>query len=212
MQIIVRQMNEFDIEDLLIIEKEAFFPLTIGTSFNIQLKNKYSKYMVAEKSYVKPIENSNHLLFKKTIKLCANLFGIIPLWLIKSPSPAREVLGYVGVWFQGDEAHISEIAVKVSYRGTGIGELLLISAMRVAINNGSLQMGLEARISNIIAQRLYEKYGFELNGVRKRYYSDNREDAVIMTTAMIHSKEYQAKFIALQERYLESGKSINIIL
>jgi hypothetical protein len=59
-------MNEFDIEDLLIIEKEAFFPLTIGTSFNIQLKNKYSKYMVAEKSYVKPLDSSDYPLFNNT--------------------------------------------------------------------------------------------------------------------------------------------------
>ena len=87
-------------------------------------------------------------------------------------------------------------------RGNGIGELLLIGSLREAVEYGSKVMTLEARISNFIAQRLYEKYGFKNVGTRKAYYSDNREDAVIMTTNPIQSKEYQSMFRDLQETYL----------
>jgi|TARA_B100000378_G_scaffold80526_1_gene63146 ribosomal-protein-alanine N-acetyltransferase len=112
------------------------------------------------------------------------------------------IAGYVSVWYQGDEAHITEIAVREGLRGNGIGELLLIGSLREAVEYGSKVMTLEARISNFIAQRLYEKYGFKNVGTRKAYYSDNREDAVIMTTNPIQSEEYQSMFRDLQETYL----------
>ena len=62
-------------------------------------------------------------------------------------------------------------------------------------------MNLEVRVSNFIAQRLYEKYDFESVGIRKAYYSDNREDAAIMTTCPIDTEEYQRLFEELQETY-----------
>ena len=111
------------------------------------------------------------------------------------------VAGYVSVWYQGDEAHITEIAVRGTLRGNGIGELLLIGSLREAVAYGSLVMTLEARVSNFIAQRLYEKYSFKSVGIRKGYYSDNREDAVIMTTTPIGSEEYGRMFQDLQEAW-----------
>ena len=86
-------------------------------------------------------------------------------------------------------------------RGNGIGELLLIGSLREAIEHGSAVMTLEARVSNFIAQRLYEKYSFKSVGTRKGYYSDNREDAVIMTTNPILTEEYRQTFQELQETY-----------
>ena len=120
-----------------------------------------------------------------------------------APEPAPEddsaIAGYVSVWYQGDEAHITEIAVRESLRGNGIGELLLIGSLKAAREYGSRVMTLEARVSNFIAQRLYEKYCFQSVGIRKGYYSDNREDAVIMTTTPIGSDEYSRMFQSLQE-------------
>ncbi|HAJ01547.1 MAG TPA: ribosomal-protein-alanine N-acetyltransferase, partial [Dehalococcoidia bacterium] len=113
------------------------------------------------------------------------------------------------VWYQGEEAHITEIAVRETRRGNGIGELLLIGSLREAVKYGSKVMTLEARVSNFIAQRLYEKYGFKNVGTRKAYYSDNREDAVIMTTNPISSEEYQAMFRELQESFLTRWGEIN---
>ena len=117
------------------------------------------------------------------------------------PSPVCDIAGYVSVWYQGDEAHITEIAVREPLRGNGIGELLLIGSLRAAREYGSHVMTLEARVSNFIAQRLYEKYGFKSVGIRKGYYSDNREDAVIMTTTPIGTEEYGRMFRELQDTW-----------
>ena len=72
--------------------------------------------------------------------------------------------GYVGIWLQGDQAHITEIAVRDALRGRGIGELLLIGTVRVAFEQGMDEVTLEARVSNFIAQRLYDKYGLQRGG------------------------------------------------
>ena len=111
------------------------------------------------------------------------------------------IVGYVSVWYQGEEAHITEIAVKESLRGRGVGELLLIGSLKAAIDHGSKVMTLEARVANFIAHRLYQKYSFKSVGVRKAYYSDNREDAVIMTTSPIDTVEYRNLFDGLQSSY-----------
>ena len=89
-------------------------------------------------------------------------------------------------------------------RGNGIGELLLIGSLRAAVEYGSKVMTLEVRVSNFIAQRLYEKYDFKSVVNRKAYYSDNREDAVIMTTCPIDTEDYQRMFQELQETYRKS--------
>ena len=128
------------------------------------------------------------------------------------PAPPENyaIVGYVSVWYQGDEAHITEIAVRGSFRGNGIGELLLIGSLRAAVEYGSHVMTLEARVSNFIAQRLYEKYSFKSVGIRKGYYSDNREDAVIMTTTPIGTQEYGRMFLALQETWESRWGPIDI--
>ena len=107
----------------------------------------------------------------------------------------------MSVWYQGEEAHITEIAVREPLRGNGIGELLLIGALRAAAEYGSKVMTLEVRVSNFIAQRLYEKYDFKSMGIRKGYYSDNREDAAIMSTSPILTDEYEKMFQERQEAY-----------
>ncbi len=130
----------------------------------------------------------------------------------KEDSAQKEscIAGYLGVWFQGTEAHITEIAVREGLRGQGIGELLLIGSVRAALEYGSSVVTLEARASNFAAHRLYEKYGFASAGVRKGYYADNREDAVIMTTSPINSETYRELFRELQEKYPARWREIRI--
>ncbi|WP_127538153.1 ribosomal protein S18-alanine N-acetyltransferase [Paenibacillus illinoisensis] len=89
-------------------------------------------------------------------------------------------IGYAGMWTIMDEAHITNIAVREAYRGRKLGEKLLDELMRTAAYLGMERMTLEVRVSNLVAQRLYEKKGFESAGLRKGYYSDNQEDAMIM--------------------------------
>jgi ribosomal-protein-alanine acetyltransferase len=127
-----------------------------------------------------------------------------------SSGPESNLAGYVGLWFQGNEAHITEIAVRESLRGRGIGELLLIGSIRASVEYGSSMVTLETRVSNFVAQRLYEKYGFRTAGVRKGYYSDNRENAIIMTTSPIHAVDYRRRFSELQEAYVSRWGEIHI--
>lgn len=91
-----------------------------------------------------------------------------------------EVAGYGGLWLIMDEAHITNVAVRDTYRGRKLGERLLIELMRTAGFLGAQRMTLEVRPSNTRALCLYGKLGFYSVGVRKGYYTDNQEDALIM--------------------------------
>lgn len=92
----------------------------------------------------------------------------------------ERIIGYAGMWTVLDEAHITNIAVHPDYRGQRLGERLLQELVQLAHSLGMLRMTLEVRVSNHVAQRLYAKFGFTSQGVRKGYYSDNQEDALIM--------------------------------
>ena len=93
-----------------------------------------------------------------------------------------EIVAYGGVWLMVDEAHVTTFAVHPRYRRRGIGERLLLSLIDLSIARRAREATLEVRLSNLGARRLYEKYGFRPVGIRPRYYSDNQEDALIMTT------------------------------
>ena len=89
------------------------------------------------------------------------------------------VIGYAGAWIVLDEAHITNIAVAKEWRGMGIGRLLTANLMQYASNLGVVYATLEVRRSNEPAKKLYQSLGFEYVGVRKRYYEDNGEDALL---------------------------------
>lgn len=91
-----------------------------------------------------------------------------------------KVVGYCGVWLVLDEAHITNIAILPEYRGHKLGEMLLRKMMIMAIESGAKTMTLEVRISNTPARNLYRKLGFQEGGIRKNYYTDNQEDALVM--------------------------------
>ena len=91
-----------------------------------------------------------------------------------------KVVGYGGMWLILDEAHITNIAVHPDYRNRGFGRMIMQTLMQEASRLGIERMTLEVRVSNRPAIHLYESMGFERGGVRKGYYSNNREDALIM--------------------------------
>jgi len=93
-----------------------------------------------------------------------------------------EVAAYGGMWLMVDEAHITTFAVHPSWRRQRIGERLLLAFLDLAVDRRAREATLEVRLSNLAARRLYEKYGFRPVGLRPRYYSDDNEDALIMTT------------------------------
>ncbi len=222
MDVEIRRMRSGDIDQVIEIEREAFAPLFMGTSLKRDVNNKYARYLVAcqpDLALAEPEQPppAHHLADCEAVdvslwgRMVRGVRGMVARHP-ESGSQPRDIAGYVGLWFQGNEAHITEIAVREELRGNGIGELLLIGSVRAAMERGSTVLTLEARVSNFIAQRLYEKYGFKEVGVRKNYYSDNREDAVIMTTSPIHTADYQQKFRHLQQAYLDRWGNMNIEL
>ncbi len=113
----------------------------------------------------------------------------------------QELVGYAGMWVIIDEAHITTIAVDPVHRGEHIGERLLVGLIDGALARGARWMTLEVRKSNVVAQRLYKKYGFREIGVRKGYYSDNREDAIVMWTGNLAEREFQERFKELRTAF-----------
>lgn len=101
----------------------------------------------------------------------------------------QRVIAYGGMWNIMDEAHVTNIAVHPDFQGQGWGTILLEELMRAAIFLGSTKMTLEVRVSNTRAQHLYEKMGFQERGIRKKYYSDNDEDAMIMWADLPHTSK-----------------------
>lgn len=96
-------------------------------------------------------------------------------------SYAGEAVAYAGYWHIVDEGHITNIAVHPSHRRCGLASRLLAHMLEEAQENGLHLLTLEVRVSNAAAIALYEKFDFTAAGIRKRYYSDNGEDALIMT-------------------------------
>ena len=217
MDVSFRLLRAEDISQVVVIEREAFSPLWVATPFKRELNNRYARYLVAccprdpesptpPSPQQRPQEPTASSFWGRVIA------GIQGLANREQPPPPQNsfIAGYVSIWFQGDEAHITEIAVRERLRNLGIGELLLIASVQAAVERGSSVMTLEVRASNFVAQRLYEKYGFRSAGLRRAYYSDNREDAVIMTTDPVHSQEYQRMFQQLQEEYRSRRREICI--
>ena len=209
----LRRLQKEDITEVVEIEREAFSPIWVSSPFKRDLNNKRACYLVAciePEDFELPASDD---AIEAPRSWLSRLAGRLGLGGDDSAAAGTEdfaIAGYVSVWYQGDEAHIVEIAVRETLRGNGIGELLLIGSLREAVAYGSQVMTLEARVSNFIAQRLYEKYSFKSVGIRKGYYSDNREDAVIMTTSPIYTEEYGRMFSELQEIWESRWGPINV--
>jgi ribosomal-protein-alanine N-acetyltransferase len=92
------------------------------------------------------------------------------------------IVAYAGMWLVVDEAHITTFAVDPAWRRRRIGDRLLMALLDLAIARGARDATLEVRVSNLAARRLYEKFGFRPLGIRPRYYTDDGEDALVMTT------------------------------
>ena len=199
----LRPMDWDDLDQVASMEKEAFPTLWPPTSYRREMKNKLAEYTVCvqDGEYV-TVENKSGK---------RRLFGLLGRRRGEPTVLYRQMLiGFVGLWFMAGEAHIVAIAVRDSYRRRGLGELLLIGAIEMGLRRGQEVVTLEARVSNEAAKALYAKYGFKEVGLRRGYYSDNNEDAVIMSTDTLTSEAFQAMFEerreAFDERYGEADR------
>lgn len=116
-----------------------------------------------------------------------------------------KIVGYSGMWIIMDEAHITTVGVDPEYRGHKIGEQILVAMLDEAQRRGACRATLEVRESNHVAQNLYRKYGFTAAAIRRGYYSDNGENAVVMWVDDMFSASYQSFFNERKRNLLEEA-------
>jgi [ribosomal protein S18]-alanine N-acetyltransferase len=188
----VRPMTEADIFQVAEIERESFPTTWPATAYRRELANNLARYLVLVDRAHAPVPAGSQPRRR-------SLFDMFRRG-IASMETSDFIVGYVGVWLLVDQAHIVAIAVRDEYRRRGLGELLLAESIDLALSNQQESVTLEVRRSNVSAQTLYEKYRFLRVGTRKRYYSDNHEDAIIMTTPPISSDSYLEHLAYLRAR------------
>ena len=209
----VRPMRAEDIDQVAVVEQECF-PTGWGpTPFLRELSNKSAAYLVAcratdpghahEEARIASPETATVTAKPALLRWADRLKRVLSPPHLPVQDFSQHVSGYVGLWYVTDEAHITSIGTREQARRQGIGELLVIASRELAQRHGSRVMTLEARVSNHPAHGLYNKYGFEEVGIRKAYYVDNRENAVIMTTGNIQSEENRREFARLIKEHTQ---------
>lgn len=116
------------------------------------------------------------------------------------PGTVDGLVGFAGLWLMVEEAHVVTVAVVPEQRGRGLGRLLVHALVAMAHDSGMTAATLECRVSNAAARALYGSYGFYEVGTRKRYYSDNHEDAIIMTTESLATTSYIERYARLEAK------------
>ncbi len=201
----VKIADKNDSNEISKLEESIFSDDSNSVSFinEIKYKNKYHILLVRE-----IVEKNNFIinLVKKLLKL-RNIFSS----KFNDYSSSDFISGFIGVWFYEYESYISTFGVREFERGKGLGELLLIQAIYNVIYKGGKSISLEVRKSNFEAIKLYQKYGFRKVGMRKFYYSNNNEDAIIMTVNDIDFDDYKNKILYLINFHSQKWKLLGEI-
>jgi ribosomal-protein-alanine N-acetyltransferase len=198
---VVDPMRLEDIDQIMVIEREAFAgaPWTAGAYRHELTRNEMAHYYVVRRRYaLSTVLPDGGGRVRRSLWRVIRPKGAQRFHAAAPPLPA--ILAYGGFWLMVDEAHISTIATAPAWRRKYLGELLLGVLIERARELGALYATLEVRAGNTAAQNLYGKYGFKQEGRRKRYYSDNGEDALIMTTSRLDQTSFQTELDALKDR------------
>jgi len=191
----VEPMRESDLPRIQDIERKVFStPWSAATYLRELRASDQCRYIVARASPERPrhLEREPESRRGWLAHMLPALFGPPP------PASPYPVVGYGGVWLTVDEGHITTIASAPEVRRRGVGELVLNGLIDAAGDLGANHLTLEVRVSNTPAQALYLKYGFEARGTRRRYYTDNNEDALIMWAGPLDSPSYQHRLRELR--------------
>jgi len=202
----VRMMHKEDVVTVTEIDREAFPTQWPAPNYQHELRNRLARHIVTcdeEKPVEQPeVEARPEKSSTGLTSIMRRLFNHNRFFNNELPPSSRHyITGFAGLWVMADEAHITAIAVREAYRRQGIGELLLISVIGLAAGLNARIVTLEVRTSNTDAQNLYTKYGFTQVGVRRGYYIDNREDAILMSTQDITSTAFQKHLQQLKQAH-----------
>jgi len=200
---VIRPMQYEDIPQVAQIDREAFpgeWVFRSQAAYKQDLNNPSVRYIVACNK--RDVSESEGQAIQK-VPWFKRLFSYE-----RHLSVSENIVGFSGFWMMMKEAHIIAIGVKNGYRQLGIGEGLLIATIELAQRLNSNVVTLEVRASNMIAQELYKKYGFQVTGRRMKYYSSDGEDAIIMSTDNIASMSFQASLQQLKKAYAQRHRGI----
>lgn len=166
MTLALRYMRLADVPQVVTIDRVAFSTPWSARSYAYEVsESNYSYMVVLEHSQEQPLTG-----WKRLIR---GFNG-------HNHHQRHTIISYGGLWHIMDEAHISTIATHPDWRGQGYGELVLAAMIQRAQMLNACYIVLEVRVSNLTAQNLYHKYGFEIVDTKRRYYRDNDEDAYDM--------------------------------
>jgi len=202
----VRLMRKEDVTQVTEIDREAFPNQWSPPNYQHELKNYLAHYIVAcdeagkdGEPEVKAIPQRGFPRLVSSVKqlFSRNRFSSNELSLLSR----QYIIGFAGFWIMADEAHITSIAVWEPHRLQGVGELLLISLIDLATELNARAITLEVRTSNTIAQSLYYKYDFTRAGLRRGYYTNDKEDAILMSAENISSASFQAHLQRLKQAH-----------
>jgi [ribosomal protein S18]-alanine N-acetyltransferase len=186
-------MRPEDIPEVSRVERQCFSNPWPQSAYRRELRNLSNNYYVV--LWYRPDNPGETVRHEHR----SGLSNLLPFVRRNDPRSTDQVVGFGGMWVLYDEAHVTTIGVAPSHRGRGLGELLLVELFERAWERNAEWLTLEVRVSNDSAQALYHKYGFSRQGVRRRYYSDNGEDAYIMWSPSLHSAEFEQRFSELRE-------------
>jgi ribosomal-protein-alanine N-acetyltransferase len=198
---VVEPMRVEHIPPVSAIEKLSFPQPWPQNAYRREItENRMAHYIVARRVGGQPTEEVEPSAQAPSQSQSGDFIGRLSRLLKPADTPRsaqqeeelRSIVGYAGIWVMTDEAHITTIASHPNVRGQGIGEFLLVALIHRGMEIGARWMTLEVRASNAVAQNLYRKYTFKEMGVRRRYYSDNGEDALVMWTDALDADSFQA--------------------
>lgn len=200
---VVRPMRFDDIDAVSEVERECFTTPWPASAYRRELRdNRLGRYIVIVEVRDTPITRIEEPLdepimgVRRAMGQLLRPFGR-PTAAPTAPSNER-IVGFAGMWLMLDEAHVTTIGVKRELRGHSLGEVLFATLLQIAMDVGAHRATLEVRISNESAQALYRKYGLHEEGVRRRYYSDNNEDALIMWSDRLDSPAFHHRYTELR--------------
>jgi ribosomal-protein-alanine N-acetyltransferase len=216
MRFVVESMRVEHIPVVSAIERESFSQPWPAQAYRKEIQQNRMAYYYVVKRLDGPAFEPAELSLPESVPAEPSLVGRFARLFMPSAEASGgadldelcRIVGYCGLWLMVDEAHITTIAVHPKYRGEGLGELQVVQMIDKARAIGARWLTLEVRKSNLVAQDLYRKYTFKEMGVRRRYYSDDGEDALVMWTDPIDSDSF-GEALARNREALEARLKAN---